>query len=318
MDGGHGTGVASLAIYGDLVDVLATADEVRIFHAAESYKIFNPQDRNNPELYGAITEEAVNAPIVDRPLAQRVYCMTITDKSFALYGKPSAWSAALDKIAFGTAFEPKYPQIFIVSGGNVSIKWHDEYPDKNHLESIHDPGQAYNAITVGAYTRKDRIDINTGLTPLALNGHMAPSNSTSLIWDEQWPNKPDIVMEGGNSSTDGTNISDHFSLKIIAADAEYPNYIFLPFGDTSGAAALAAKLAVELRTAYPAFWPETIRALMIHSAEWTRQMLNGRAISKLNEQDKSTTYFMVRPNARVTLSIPKGCSKINNRRLEVL
>jgi hypothetical protein len=285
-NGGHGTGVASLALYGDLVDVLASADEIRIFHAAESYKIFNPLDRNDPELYGAITEEAANAPIVDRPLAQRVYCMTITDKSFALYGKPSAWSAALDRIAFGAAFEPKNPQIFIVSGGNVYIARHDEYPAKNHLESIHDPGQAYNAITVGAYTRKDRINVNTGLTPLAANGHMAPSNSTSLIWDEQWPNKPDIVMEGGNSSTDGTHVSDHSSLKILAADSEFPNYIFLPFGDTSGAAALAAKLAAELRSEYPAFWPETIRGLMIHSAEWTMQMLNGRAIKTLNEQEK--------------------------------
>jgi hypothetical protein len=139
---------------------------------------------------------------------------------------------------------------------------------------------------VGAYTRKDRINVNTGLTPLAANGHMAPSNSTSLIWDEQWPNKPDIVMEGGNSSTDGTHVSDHSSLKILAADSEFPNYIFLPFGDTSGAAALAAKLAAELRSEYPAFWPETIRGLMIHSAEWTMQMLNGRAIKTLNEQEK--------------------------------
>ncbi|MES2703596.1 MAG: S8 family peptidase [Bacteroidota bacterium] len=285
-NGGHGTGVTSLALYGDLVDVIASPDQIRILHAAESYKIFNPHDRNNPELYAAITEEAANAPIVDRPLAQRVYCMTITDESFALYGKPSAWSAALDKIAFGTAFEPKYQQVFIVSGGNVSITQHDEYPAKNHLESIHDPGQAYNAITVGSYTRKDRIDIATGLAPLALNGHMAPSNSTSLLWDPQWPNKPDIVMEGGNSSTDGTNVSDHSSLKILAADAEYPTYIFLPFGDTSGAAALAAKLAAELRTEYPSFWPETIRGLMIHSAEWTTQMLNAETIRTLNEQQK--------------------------------
>lgn len=285
-NGGHGTGVSSLALYGDLVDVLASPEQVRIFHGAESYKIFNPQDNNDPELYGAITEEAVNAPIVDRPIAQRIYCMTITDKTFALFGKPSAWSAALDKICFGTAFEPKYQQIFIISSGNVFITQHADYPARNHLESIHDPGQAYNAITVGSYTRKDRIDIATGLAPLAANGHMAPSNSTSLLWDQQWPNKPDIVMEGGNSSTDGTHVTDHPSLKILAADAEYPNYIFLPFGDTSGAAALAAKLAAELRTVYPSFWPETIRGLIIHSAAWTTEMLNGRAINTLNEQEK--------------------------------
>jgi len=285
-NGGHGTGVTSLALYGDLVDVLASPDQVRIFHAVESCKIFNPQDRNDPELYGAITEEAANAPIVDRPMAQRIYCMTITDQTFALKGRPSAWSAALDKITFGIAFEPKYPQVFIVSSGNVSITQHADYPSKNHLESIHDPGQAYNAITVGAYTRKDRIDISTDLTPLAVNGDMSPSNSTSLLWDQQWPNKPDIVMEGGNSSTDGKYVSDHSSLKILAADAEFPNYIFLPFGDTSGAAALAAKLVAELRTEYSSFWPETIRALVIHSADWTPQMLDGRPIGALNEQEK--------------------------------
>lgn len=43
-----------------------------------------------------------------------------------------------------------------------------------------------------------------------------------------------------------------------------------------------------------------------------------KSIVKLNEQDKTTTYFMVRPNARINLSIPKGCSKINNRKLEAL
>ncbi len=285
-NGGHGTGVASLALYGDLIEVLASPNRVQIFHALESYKIFNPYDQNDPALYGALTEEAVNAPIVDRPEAKRIYCMTITDKTFAFQGRPSAWSSALDKIAFGTAFEPKYQQVFIVSGGNVSITQHAEYPAKNHLESIHDPGQAYNAITVGTYTRKDRIDIATGLRPLATNGSMAPSNSTSLLWQQQWPNKPDIVMEGGNASTNGTDVSDHHSLKILAADAEFPNYVFLPFGDTSAAAGLAAKMAAELRTEYPDFWPETIRGLMIHSADWTDQMLIGRSVNTLNEQEK--------------------------------
>lgn len=285
-NGGHGTAVASLALYGDLVEALSSANRIQIFHGVESYKIFNPSNQNEPSLYGAITEEAVNAPIVDRPYASRVYCMTITDKNFAFRGRPSTWSAAVDKITFGSSFEPKYQQIFIVSSGNVSIFQHDEYPSKNYLESIHDPGQAYNAITVGSYTRKDRLDINTGLSPLASNGNMAPSNSTSLLWHQQWPVKPDIVLEGGNSSTDGTNVSDHHSLKLLAADSEYPNYIFLPFGDSSAAAALASKMVAELRTQFPDFWPETIRGLLIHSAEWTDTMLNGRRINTFNQIDK--------------------------------
>jgi len=285
-NGGHGTGVAGLALYGDLVDALANPANIRIVHGLESFKIIHARDPNDPELYGAITEFAASSPIVDRPDNLRVYCMTVTDKNFSFNGRPSAWSAAVDKIAFGSALDPAAQQLFIISGGNVALVNHDDYPTLNYLESIQDPAQAYNAITVGSYTRKDRIDPATGYIHLAPNGDMAPSNTTSTIWEHQWPLKPDIVMEGGNASTDGVFVSDHHALKLLTADREYPRYTFLPFGDTSAAAALAAKMAAELRTAYPEFWPETIRALMIHSAEWTNQMLGNRPFTALSETDR--------------------------------
>lgn len=285
-DGGHGTGVAGLALYGDMVDALASPLDIRILHGLESFKIIHSRDANDPELYGAITEFATSAPFVDRPNNPRIFCLTITDKNFSFKGRPSAWSAALDKIAFGSSLDPVAPQLIIASGGNVSIVNHHDFPALNLLESIQDPAQAYNVITVGSYTKKDRIDPATGYFHLAVHGDMAPSNTTSAIWEHQWPLKPDIVMEGGNSSTDGVYVSDHHCLKLLTADKDYPQFTFLPFGDTSGAAALASKMAAELRTAYPEFWPETIRALMIHSAEWTRKMLNNRSFTDLNETER--------------------------------
>lgn len=285
-NGGHGTGVAGLALYGDMVDALADPADIRILHGLESFKIIHSRDPNDPELYGAITEFATSVPFVDRPDNPRVFCLTITDKNFSFKGRPSAWSAAIDKIAFGSAFDPAAPQLIIASSGNVAMINHDDYPSMNYLESVQDPAQAYNAITVGSYTRKDRIDPATGYIHLAAHGDMAPSNTTSTIWDHQWPLKPDIVMEGGNSSTDGVTVSDHHSLKLLTADKDYPQFTFLPFGDTSGAAALGAKMAAELRTAYPDFWPETIRALMIHSADWTRRMLGNREFTDLNETER--------------------------------
>lgn len=42
--------------------------------------------------------------------------------------------------------------------------------------------------------------------------------------------------------------------------------------DTSAAAAQAARMAAVLQAEYPEFWPESIRGLMVHSAEWTPQM----------------------------------------------
>lgn len=287
-DGGHGTGVGGLSIYGDLVDALTTRDRIRITHGLESFKIINSSESNDPELYGAITEYATSAPLINLPNTPRVFCLTITDKDFAFKGRPSAWSAAVDKIAYGSVLNPVTPQLIVVSSGNVVTIRHEDYPYQNLLESIHDPAQAYNALTVGSYTRKDRINFETGYSHLAPYGGMSPSNSTSILWDNQWPIKPDIVMEGGNSSTDGSVVSDHHSLKLLSLDKEYPRYAFLPFGDTSGAAALAAKMAAELKTAYPEFWPETIRALMVHSASWTPNMLQNKNLTELNEKERQS------------------------------
>lgn len=60
----------------------------------------------------------------------------------------------------------------------------------------------------------------------------------------------------------------------------------MPFGDTSAGAALAAKFSAELKTAYPNYWPETIRALTIHSATWTDAMLDGQSINDLGERQR--------------------------------
>ena len=43
--------------------------------------------------------------------------------------------------------------------------------------------------------------------------------------------------------------------------------------DTSAATALAARLAATVWAAYPDFTPETVRGLLVHSAEWIPAML---------------------------------------------
>ena len=272
-NGGHGTGVAGLALYGDLVDVLSGQSPIHIFHGLESYKLIQKDEEHSEDQFGYVTVEAVNAPLVSRPFNPRVFCMAITGKH-PYKGRPSAWSAKIDEIAFGKVIPDNQPQLFIISSGNVPIETPSDYPAKNALESVQDPAQAFNAITVGAYTRKDRIAEVTGYSPLAPFGKMAPANSTSLLWERQWPIKPDIVMEGGNLSFKDDGVLDHGELALLSLDNEFSKYPFRTFSDTSASVALAAKFAAELRTAYPDYWPETIRGLMIHSAEWTDPMLS--------------------------------------------
>lgn len=279
-NGGHGTGMAGLVLYGNLTDSLAHSQEIVIYHGIESFKVCHPSLKTDPELFGSIYQDGCNSLIADRPYNKRVYCLSVTNDGMLENGRPSSSSSALDNIIFGNLVGGGEPQLFIVSGGNAHIDKPEGYPDMNFLSSIQDPGQAYNAITVGAYTELDRLSVDT-YQAVAKYGGMSPFNTTSGAWETQWPNKPDVVFEGGNTIIDvfGGN-SSHEELSPISLDSDFKNNLFLPFNGTSSAAALASKMAAELRTKYPNYWPETIRGLIIHSADWTEAMLEDRDIKK--------------------------------------
>ena len=280
---GHGTAMAGLALYGDLTPILASRETISLYHQLESVKIITTHDPNDPELYAAVTEEAVSIPAVAAPHRPRVYCMAVTDAEQSFFGRPSSWSSAVDKVTFGGEEGDK--KLFLVSGGNIKINRPTEFPAKNHTEGVHDPGQAFNTLTVGTYTEKDVFDHQAfpGAAILSQKGGMAPSNSTSRLWENQWPVKPDIVMEGGNLLNQNGAIVEADSLQLLSTSKQYRTDLIQTFGDTSGAVALASRYAALLKSHYPEFWPETLRGLLVHSASWTRAMLNGASLSDLNQ-----------------------------------
>ncbi|EQD54938.1 Y4bN protein, partial [mine drainage metagenome] len=57
---GHGTEMAGVTLYGDLLHALQSAHKVRLRHRLESVKILPPSNNTDPELYGAVTAEAVS------------------------------------------------------------------------------------------------------------------------------------------------------------------------------------------------------------------------------------------------------------------
>lgn len=284
-NGGHGTGMAGLVLYGNLTDALANAHDINIYHGVESFKIIHPSEKTEPKLFGVIYRDGCNSLITERPLNKRVFCLAITNDGITDNGRPSSSSSELDNIIFGKLFEGAEPQLFIVSGGNISLNKPEEYPDFNFISSVQDPGQAYNALTVGAYTLMDRLS-QDNYQPLAKFGGMSPFNTTSGAWETQWPNKPDIVFEGGNCIIHPSGfVSSHDELSPIGLDSDFRKNLFIPFNGTSSATALASKMAAELKNSYPDFWPETIRALIVHSANWTDEMLKERDF-KNSEADR--------------------------------
>jgi len=188
-------------------------------------------------------------------------------------GRPSSWSSAVDQLCYGGGDRRR---LMVLAAGNLRGDIHAaEYLDRNDLEEVESPAQAWNPLVVGAYT--DKITIThpdyAGWAALAPAGDLSPASRTSAIWDRQWPIRPDVVFEGGNFAHDGVNPATAIDDLQLVTTHYRPNVrLFEAFGDTSGATALGANLAAAVMSGQPTLWPETVRALVVHSAEWTPAM----------------------------------------------
>jgi len=273
---GHGTEMAGLGLYGDLATVLQSNDPIVLRHQLESVKILRKDVPNNPDLYGEITSQAVSRIEIAAPgRNQRAFCLAVTADGRD-EGYPSSWSAAVDQICAGVD-EGVPKRLLFVSAGNTPRDGRHDYPDHNHLHGIQDPAQSYNALSVGAYT--DKVIIQSSeyddWQPIAEPGLLSPASSTSLIWgNKSWPLKPDIVMEGGNNAINPTTGEADYvdDLSLLTTHVSPDGALLTTTGDTSAATALAARQAAIIWAQYPGLWPETIRALLVHSARWTNKM----------------------------------------------
>ncbi len=275
---GHGTLMAGTAAYGDILALLSGTQPVFVDHVLESAKILPPPPATNQkELWGYITSQGISRAEIQAPARKRIICMAVTSDDDRDRGKPSSWSGALDELASG--YEDDSKRLIIVSAGNVDDPdcWRN-YPQDNLTNEVHDPGQAWNALTVGAYTEKYRIVDPTlaSYSAVAAAGSLSPFSTTSTNWPpRKWPVKPEVLMEGGNvASGPNDSIIDTEDLKLISTSYQPQVCQLSPFWATSAAAGQAAWLAAQVQVQYPNAWPETIRALIVHSAQWTNQMKN--------------------------------------------
>jgi hypothetical protein len=180
-DHGHGTEMAGIALYGDLTEVLIASPLITLTHRIESMKILRRGAANPPELYGAITTEAVARAEIAAPHRARAISMAITTTEFRDRGQPSSWSAEIDKICSGAHDDIR--RLFLVSAGNVGPGAGLNFRARNETEGIHDPGQSWNAVTVGAYTERSEIvdPMFKGWRLVARPGELGPSSTTSCI-----------------------------------------------------------------------------------------------------------------------------------------
>jgi len=302
---GHGTLMAGIIAYGSLENILSSSDNVPITHSLCSVKILPPpsQDGTPKELWGDITAQGVLRAEIQNPESRFVYCMAVTSTEDVNRGRPSSWSGEIDNLAYG---DGENQRLVIISAGNMK-NYYDlddliDYPAINFSTSIQNPSQSWNALTVGAYTEKVRIldDNYIEYQPLANEGELSPHSTTSLMWERKWPIKPDIVFEGGNLLKSPSNtISSHEDLELLSTSKNFGIRPFDKINATSAATAQASWFASKIIYEYPDAWAETIRGLIINSAEWNDAMksqLNVRANNRGDYNNLLRTFGYGKPN----------------------
>ena len=273
---GHGTGMAGIALFNDLKAAVLDQGPVTIGHSIESVGIFPPSGINERSMYGVVTQDAISEIEIAQPTNNRVFCMAVTDDGDITDGSPTSWSAQLDKLTAAVGENDDDKRLLLVSAGNVDTNEFKDipYPGANLISPVESPAQAWNVLTVGAYSD----DVSTteagfdGYMGMAEKGGLCPYSRTSRMWDDVWPIKPEICCDGGNLATNGYNWMDCHDMSKLTVSNDLPTSYFTSIRATSSATAQASWMAARIADAHPGIWPETVRALLIHSARWTDTM----------------------------------------------
>lgn len=75
------------------------------------------------------------------------------------------------------------------------------------------------------------------------------------------------------------------SLSLLTTHYKLHERLLTTINATSASTALACQMAAQLMAEYPDLWPETVRALIVHSAQWTDAMLKEYLPVKSNKRD---------------------------------
>jgi hypothetical protein len=276
---GHGTQMCGVVAYGNLSKCLESRQRIIIDKHITSVKILG-REANEKDNWGELTKQAESKTKIIYPEKQVCYCLAVTtDDEECKDGKPSSWSGAIDSIS------AEKNSLFLISAGNIrDINGRDKdiinaYPENNRLKLVLSPAQAWNGLTIGAYTEliaPNSAELNR-FDRVAPSGGISPFTRTSGLWKKESLIKPEVMFEGGNLKK--TNDADfpfdtHNDLSILTLNNKFNiSGHFDTINATSCATALAANFAGRLQAKYPNLWAESIRGLMVHSAKWTDKMI---------------------------------------------
>jgi Subtilase family len=279
LTGGHGTGVAGIAIYGDVTEGVKNKSfqpEVWLFSARvtnenNEYKEESLLENQLEEAIDYFVRNYSNCKVINISLGDSRLIYQEGEKQFRL-------AARIDEIAYRLQHKNI---IFVISSGNF---WYDsdsrelihtEYPDYLLRENarIIDPATAAIALTVGSLSMgKGSLNYANDAKRRAIaKVEKYPSPFTRSGFGVDGMIKPDLVEFGGDLVLDGDRIIDFPPDPGVAVITLNKNFqgssLFKAYIGTSFSAPRVAHLAAKLFTKFPDATSNLIRAFIANSAQ---------------------------------------------------
>lgn len=270
---GHGTRMAGLALFDNLPSIVMERASANLTTRIESVAVMPPTGLGDyPTLAALRVKRAVETVEEENPDRSRVFCLAWNTPEDGEDGALSSLSCEIDRLAAEDAAQ----RLFCVAGGNVEdAATHTDYQSLNELTGLLSPAAAWNALVVCACT--DLVDVPDTHDALSPEGDLSPWSRTSVNWNRELsvPSKPDVVCEGGNRQFDRTSLDlgDASDLCLLTTSIGRRTPLALT-GQTSAATASVAGMCAKLQAEYPGCWPESIRGLIVHGADYTQAMLD--------------------------------------------
>lgn len=272
---GHGTKVAGIALYGDVLNSIQNREFVPLSYlysarVTNQYNQFDDETLITSQMREAIT-------YFHREYGCRIFNISLGDPEKPyVEGKQGIWAAVLDEIA------RELDVVVIVSAGNYFYHNEDDienilrdYPNYLFTEAarIIEPATAALALTVGSHCEDGGpmrnlfgLETTAALRVIGRDGH--PSPFTRSGPGVQGAIKPELCEPGGNQAYNALmrRIVDDRGLSVVTTSRELPSELFTFDIGTSFAAPRVAYKASQILNKINDASANLIRALLVHSA----------------------------------------------------
>src|SRR5690606_23647159 len=128
--------------YGDLTEILASANAIQVAHRLESVKLV-PDNGGNPgdaTHHAYLFSEGVSRPEITAANRRRLFASAVTASDYRDQGRPSSWSSTVDRLASDYDYAGATPRLIVLSAGNSEgmTAW-SNYHASLTTNLIHDP-----------------------------------------------------------------------------------------------------------------------------------------------------------------------------------